>query len=302
LLGASGSSVADNTITDAKEAAILLKNSSGNAFSNNSIEERSIIVRGDSSANSFTGNDVLEGRFTFKALEEDGLWGFPHDNVVTGGSVKKASTCFEFVGAYDNTVDGTVIDSCEPYDLDEAGGQQATGNQVDVIVEPGGPDDGGAGPGAGTGGTSKCTSGPTCRELELGGARLSIAGKGRDRFKLRGNLHLGEDVDTHPGLEGVEIEVTNSHSTIFYAFIDGSDLAWAGGSYRFEDPAAILTGGVAYLRIRPEGAYRYGLRVRGFGDLVAADLPDITVTVTIGDDAFPLSRPWRQASSGWRTP
>ena len=57
----------------------------------------------------------------------------PHDDVVAGGIVTKAGTCFELAGAYDGQASGVHVDRCRPRQEREAGGRMPSNNVVSVI-------------------------------------------------------------------------------------------------------------------------------------------------------------------------
>ena len=136
VIDTTGNVVIDNFIDKSSEAGIFVKNASDNTFLRNVIAKRLILVRGNSSGNLFEDNVLQSGRFTFKGQQDDaGGWTFPHDNVVRRGSLAKGGTCFEFVGAYNNSASGVHVDNCRPIQEREAGGMVPFGNVVSVIKD-----------------------------------------------------------------------------------------------------------------------------------------------------------------------
>jgi parallel beta-helix repeat protein len=136
LLQANGCTIADNLVEQAGAASFYVKHSSDNTFERNTVRDKSVQIRGDSTGNLFEAN-ILDGvGFSFQAFFEDSLpggWTFPHDNTVRSGYVVDAEACFRFTGSYDNLVELPVITACTPVLSSELGGQQPTGNQVSLI-------------------------------------------------------------------------------------------------------------------------------------------------------------------------
>ena len=95
-------------------------------------------VRGDASGNVFEENHLRGNGYFFEAFEEPaGVWGYPHDNRVTGGLVENTRLCLRFAGAYDNTVEQLQLEQvCDPPAMWAVGGQEATGNTIDIIIVP----------------------------------------------------------------------------------------------------------------------------------------------------------------------
>ena len=136
LLEVQGSNVSGNVISRGGKAAIYVKYSDNNSFSENTLSDGPAQVRGDSSGNVFTGNRLTGAGYFFEAYQDPTtlVWTFPHDNTVDGGSIKRAANCFRFFGAYDNHARGVGTDgACVPALMGALGGQEPTGNTVDLV-------------------------------------------------------------------------------------------------------------------------------------------------------------------------
>jgi len=131
LLKVRGCTVTGNNLSGSGAAAMYVKDSDDNSFASNTIEDRIVHVRGSSSGNVFTDNELHGAGFVFQAYHDDSLgWTFPHGNQVSDGSIVGADTCFRFAGAYDNHAQGVVVDACRASASSALGGRAATGNSV----------------------------------------------------------------------------------------------------------------------------------------------------------------------------
>jgi len=126
-----------NTISDAGSAAIYMKHSDDNTVNDNTVRDNPIQVRGDSSGNSFAGNALTPQGFKFEAYDDVKLGcTYPHDNLVSNGSILNASVCFVFSGAYDNTATKVAANGCTPKVENVSCGLTPTGNTVTLIPSP----------------------------------------------------------------------------------------------------------------------------------------------------------------------
>ncbi len=125
-----GSVIANNTITGPAAAGIYVKHSERNHFIGNQVRDSRVTVRGRSSGNAFAHTTIFGAGFSFETHEG----GHPHDNVVVGGAVVGADTCFRFAGAYDHDVSRVLVSHCTPAVMVAADGQSATGNVVEVVA------------------------------------------------------------------------------------------------------------------------------------------------------------------------
>lgn len=137
LLGVTNSLVEANRLRGSGKAAIYVKHSAYNSFTGNRVVDGLIQVRGESSNNVFEDNQVGDEGFAFEAYQEpDGLWFYPRQNEVAGGSILGAQVCFRFAGASDNHAREVVADGCKPMVSTPLGDDPATGNTVELIPPP----------------------------------------------------------------------------------------------------------------------------------------------------------------------
>jgi parallel beta-helix repeat protein len=137
LLNVHGCQVTDNLLKKSGKAAIFVKHSNTNTVSRNTISDGPIHLRGHSFANVIQQNQLSKYGYLFEAYEELTGWTYPHDNIVTGGSIKKAAICVSMKGAYNNTVDQVQVSQCgiQIKQL-PLGGQDSTGNIINLIPVP----------------------------------------------------------------------------------------------------------------------------------------------------------------------
>lgn len=133
LLNATACSADANLLERSGAAAVYVKHSTGNLFSNNLVRDKLVHVRGDSRDNVFDSNALDGVGFFFQAYEELAGWLAPRANLVRQGTVATSGTCFRFAGSYDNVVDRVVVSNCTVAENAGLGGIESTNNLVDVI-------------------------------------------------------------------------------------------------------------------------------------------------------------------------
>ncbi len=135
LLAADDCRIEGNMLRASRRAAIYVKNSDRNQVIGNTVRDRAVQVRGDSSDNVFTGNDLTGNGFIVDAqLSPEGVWLFPHDNLFSGGSIRNTGYCFRFYGAYDNLATAIGTDGrCVPITEGARGELVPYGNSVEVV-------------------------------------------------------------------------------------------------------------------------------------------------------------------------
>lgn len=276
LIGSSGNWVHDNTISDAGTAAVLLKHSSENLFSDNQIADRSIFVRGDSQGNVFENNFIDSAYFRFAALEESGGWTYPHANEVSGGRILKASTCVEFDGAYGNTVAGVEVDTCRAYEEKQAGGLIPYDNSVSVIrIDVGDPRYNG--------------------RRRTGSLRLSPVKLDRYRIDIRG-LEPATEMD--PASEELRCTLTGFEGVLIDFTLPAGSLRPKRRGVHFSDPHGTYDGLRRLdLRYTPDGRWR--LTLVGRKALPDIQFPIMTLSCVVGDDTFTFTDFWNEREHGW---
>lgn len=278
LVRTHGNLVHHNVIDDSDSAAILLKNSDDNELVGNEVKDRNVLLRGDSNGNVFRDNVLAAGYFNLHALEEGDVWGYPHDNHVIGGELRKASTCFEFNGAYENTVSDVLVDTCRTKEEKESGGVVPYGNLVEVIrVDVGEPNYHG--------------------RRRSGSVRLSGNERRPDRLRIdvRG-LEPSSAMD--PANEEIGCSLADFQGTICSFSIPAGILERRQRGARLVDPSG-SRGGLQRLDFHPMEGGRWRIKIIAKTDLAEADFPVMTLACYIGDDDFEFTDFWKEHSRGW---
>ena len=136
LLDVTGCTVSGNRLSGGGAAAMYVKHSSRNVFTDNEVASRPIQVRGESDDNVFTGNHLDGVAFLFQAYKDAKRgWKAPRRNQINGGAVMKVETCFRFDGASYNVAGGIAVDRCKAMAQKKAGGLTPVGNTVTVVRE-----------------------------------------------------------------------------------------------------------------------------------------------------------------------
>ena len=136
LLHASRTVVIGNVVSDSREAGagIFIKHSDNSYVADNIVWDTPIQLRGGSWGNVLEDNALRDfgSGYVMEALNEGGVWSFPHDNHVRAGTVFNAEACVELDGANNNRVESVTIDDvCIP--VRPAGAlDPALGNVVDL--------------------------------------------------------------------------------------------------------------------------------------------------------------------------
>lgn len=285
LLRTSGNKILNNTLGVSKEPTILLKHADNNEIRSNDITDRSVVVRGDSHGNLFADNQLAAGRFTFQAFEDpDAGWTHPHTNQITGGSVLKASTCFAFDGAYDNSVSGVSVDDCRVYSEREYGDLVPYGNSVSVIG--GSPCISECGAGGGAGGARRR-------------GRIKFARRDRHDDQIRLTFTFRTTTELDPNTDDFVLEFGDADSLVFRAVVPAGSL-YAHGTTLFQTRERQPSTGVDRLRLihTATGEWRLDLKARGQFD--AADRAQMTATWRIGNNEGSDDSVWTQRRRGWR--
>lgn len=286
LISTTDNTITDNVLDQSKYSAIFVKHSTNNTFVDNQILKRTIVIRGDSHGNSFSGTEMGSGGFLIQALEEpDGVWTHPHDTTVSGGEID-ASTCFEFHGSYDNTVTDVLVDSCRHSAELDYGGLVPYGNSVSVLDES--PADGGDGDGGGSAGSS-------------GRGKVKFNRKRPDEDKLKVSYFFSVPGQISPATEAVTLTLKDADSVVFHVELPAGTLEErSSGYYRFSDKTISIIPGLRELRLRQYGGTLWRLNVKARSELITADQPDMTLSWSIGDDDFETTDTWEAKKQGWK--
>lgn len=127
---------------------------------------------------------------------------------------------------------------------------------------------------------------------------------GLDQLAVKTGFAPGVALD--PANQAFRIVLRNASGVLYDASLQPGDLVLRGKKFRFTDKGARrgtgIRGGVSRVEVSqaPNGGIR--VNVEAFADLTAATLAEMTVQVTIGDDAVAYTEIWQQKPYGWYLP
>lgn len=279
LLGAHHNVIRGNTLDGAKAAAIFVKNAASNTFEDNEILDRNVVLRGDADGNVFVENQLENGSFVIQAYEEsDGTWRYPNGNTISGGLIRKASTCFELVGAYDTVATDVVVSSCEPKQEKPAGGLVPYGNQIAVVREDLGD--------------------PSSGQRRTGSLSFAPVEALPDRFRLDvRNVPLPLLVD--PTTVDFGCSLTDGlGNTVLSVALPAGALEPRGDGGRFIDTTGAA--GVSRLDVNQTSAGVWQVRMSGRTQLGALRLPTLRLDCHLGESSFVYRDLWSGQSRRFR--
>ena len=148
---------------------------------------------------------------------------------------------------------------------------------------------------------SEC-QGIACACLPIGRDPATIRfAKDGDRLTIHGSIAPCAPFDALP-LE-VAAMPTNADGVVHSAALPAGSLVRRGPRrVEYRDPAAKRTrSGVARVRIRERSGQsgRMTFFIESYGDLSAADTPDMTFQLRLGDHVFVNSATWKETAGGW---
>jgi parallel beta-helix repeat protein len=111
LLQADNNTFSGNT-TWGGQNSMYVKDSSFNTIENNTLRDRTLVIRGDSHDNELRNNTLTGAGVHFQVYTSESPYRYPHDNRLAGGSITGASTCIRFSSSWANLIVGTTLSSC----------------------------------------------------------------------------------------------------------------------------------------------------------------------------------------------
>lgn len=107
-----------------------------------------------------------------------------------------------------------------------------------------------------------------------------------------------------PDAEPFRITLRNANGIVYQASLLPGDIVRKGSKYLFTDKRARrgqgIRGGLSRVEISPTtNGSGTRVNVEAFGNLDAATLAQMTVEITVGDDAIAYTSTWEQTSYGW---
>ncbi len=285
LLGTTGNVVEDNVLGSAKAAGIYVKNSWGNILRRNRVEDRPILVRGDSFENHFEENVLLAGGYVFEAQEQEGVWFHPRNHTIVGGSID-ASTCFEFLGSYGNQATDVVVDDCRHVEEKAFGGLVPYGNVVSVID---------LSPGSGSEGNGGGANG----RVRKGRIRKSRP-VGDDADVLSLDLTIPGEVLIDPDTEEFELTLSDDDSVVYRVLLPAGLIEKKNSArYQYRPRKGAAVGGIKKLKLVRHPVLGWSVGLRAKTNLDAADEGGLTMEWRIGDDEGFASQQWTPRNNGW---
>ena len=107
-----------------------------------------------------------------------------------------------------------------------------------------------------------------------------------------------------PAAEQFEIVLRNANGIIYQATLQPGDLVQVAHTFRFKDKGARrgqgIRGGLSQVLIAPvTGGTGTRVNVEAWGDLDAATEAEMTLEITVGDDATEVTSTWEKRAFGW---
>lgn len=123
-----------------------------------------------------------------------------------------------------------------------------------------------------------------------------------DQLIVRSAFGIGATVDPSDALT---ITLSNADGVVYTASLLPGDLRVRGRSLVFKDLAAKkglgTRGGLALVKLQAvpkTGALR--VTIEAYGDMSAATLAEMTLAITVGDDANAVTDVWEARAFGWQ--
>ncbi|MEW6270832.1 MAG: DUF4215 domain-containing protein [Thermodesulfobacteriota bacterium] len=135
-------------------------------------------------------------------------------------------------------------------------------------------------------------------------ARISFKPKGPDRLQLQVSFTPTQAID--PAAVNLGVTLTNANGIVYAGSLLPGDLEKKGKLWLFRDPSAVkgpgIRDGLQIVRIRTKDHVSYRVDLKANSALLEqlATLPDMTIQLVVGNEAFQKAATWEQLKSGWR--
>ena len=135
-------------------------------------------------------------------------------------------------------------------------------------------------------------------------ARISFKPKSPDRLQFQVNVTPTQTID--PANVNVGIALTNANGVVYAAQLFPGDLKRQGKLWMFRDATAAkgpgIRDGLQVVRVRTKDNVTYRFDVKANSDLLQqlATLPEMTIQLVVGSDAFQQTATWDQLRNGWK--
>jgi cysteine-rich repeat protein len=135
-------------------------------------------------------------------------------------------------------------------------------------------------------------------------ARISFKPTLPDRLQFQVSVTPTQVID--PANISVGVTLTNANGIIYAASLLPGDLKKQGKLWMFRDNTAVkgpgVRGGLQIVRVRTKDNVKYRFDVKANSALLQqlATLPQMTIQVVVGSDAFQQTATWDQLRNGWK--
>jgi len=101
----------------------------------------------------------------------------------------------------------------------------------------------------------------------------------------------------------VRVELRNADGVVYVATLAPGEVEKRSeSSFLMRNAAARYDGGFSRFQIRKRTKRASSITFKAYGDLSAATLSEMTLTITIGAEEFRADGNWKQLANGWRLP
>jgi len=135
-------------------------------------------------------------------------------------------------------------------------------------------------------------------------ARISFKPTLPDRLQFQVNVTPTLSID--PANVNVGVTLTNANGIVYAASLLPGDLKKLGKLWMFRDNTAVkspgIRGGLQIVRVRTKDNITYRFDVKANSALLEqlATLPEMTIQIIVGSDAFQQTATWDQLRNGWK--
>ena len=121
---------------------------------------------------------------------------------------------------------------------------------------------------------------------------------GPDFFSAAGWVELGSGFD--PSANVLQTELSNASGVVLLENLPAGSMHKSKAKYWYRDKPAKVSGGYFKVRMKPGKGDLWQFKIRIYGDLSAATVPDMTLRITFGSIVAQGSGTWGQRKDGWQ--
>jgi hypothetical protein len=129
-------------------------------------------------------------------------------------------------------------------------------------------------------------------------SKVSFRRDGPDFFSAAGWVDLGASFD--PSANVLQTELSNASGVVLLENLPAGSMHKSKAKYWYRDKPAKVSGGYFQVRMKPgkDGLWQFKIRI--YGDLSTATVPDMTLRITFGSIVAQGSGTWSQRKDGWQ--